>query len=136
MKRVTFSITWPFTGEDIRKLFSFAFQVSLVSLLGFYMIENLRSGFVSNVFDVNIFLWAAIITGVLSIVWPMVVQEAKVNKKPSWKDYVWMIILAIGTVGVVWHKTSSIGWLVRVVAPLSGLVVLSLCLLVYFDKDE
>lgn len=136
MKKITFSIAWPLSGMDVRELLSFAFQVSLVSFLGFYLVESLRAGFIANFFNINMFLWVAIITGVLSTVWPMVVLEAKVEKKPSWKDYMWMVLLALGTVAVVWYKTSSIGWLVNVIAPLSGLIVLGLSLLVYFDKDE
>ncbi len=136
MKKITFSIAWPLSGLDVRELLSFAFQVSLVSFLGFYLVESLRGGFIANFFNINIFLWAAIVTGVLSTVWPMVVPEAKVEKKPTWKDYLWMVLLALATVALVWYKTSSIGWLVNVIAPLSGLIVLGLSLLVYFDKDE
>ena len=134
--KITFSIAWPLSGLDVRELLSFAFQVSLVSFLGFYLVESLRGGFIANFFNINVFLWAAIITGVLSTVWPMVVPEAKVDKKPTWKDYLWMVMLALTTVALVWYKTSSIGWLVKVIAPLSGLIVLGLSLLVYFDKDE
>jgi hypothetical protein len=136
MKKITFSIAWPLSGTDVREILSFAFQVSLVSFLGFYLVESVRGGFIANYFNINIFLWAAIVTGVLSTVWPMVVPEAKVEKKPTWKDYVWMVLLALGTVALVWYKTSSVGWLVKVIAPLSGLIVLGLSLLVYFDKDE
>ena len=135
-EKITFSIAWPLSGLDVRELLSFAFQVSLVSFLGFYLVESLRGGFIANFFNINIFLWAAIVTGVLSTVWPMVVPEAKVEKKPTWKDYLWMVLLALATVALVWYKTSSIGWLVNVIAPLSGLIVLGLSLLVYFDKDE
>lgn len=136
MKKITFSVAWPLSGLDVREILSFAFQVSLVSFLGFYLVESLRAGFIANFFSINIFLWAAIITGVLSTVWPMVVPEAKVERKPTWKDYMWMVLLALGTVALVWYKVSSIGWLVKVIAPLSGLIVLGLSLLVYFDKEE
>jgi hypothetical protein len=136
MKKITFSIAWPLSELDVRELLAFTFRVSLVSFLGFYLVESLRAGFIANFFNINVFLWASIITGVLSTVWPVVVPEAKTEKKPSWKDYMWMVLLALGTVALVWYKTSSIGWLVKVIAPLSGLIVLGLCLLVYFDKDE
>ncbi len=136
MKKITFSVAWPFSSTEVRELLSFAFQVSLVAFLGFYLIENVRAGFVANFFNVNIFLWAAIVTGILSTVWPMVVPEALAGKQPTWKDYVWMVLLALGTVALVWYKISSIGWLVAVLAPLCGLIVLGLSLLVYFDKDE
>jgi hypothetical protein len=137
MKRITFSIPWPFTGAETRELLSFAFQVSLVSYLGYYLIENIWPGFVTGYLNLNIFPWAAIITGVLSSVWPMIVPEAKKKPtKPTGKDFAWMILLALGTVAVVWYKTSSIGWLVKVIAPLSGLIVLGLALLVYYDRDD
>jgi hypothetical protein len=136
MKRIFFSIAWPFTGAEVRELLTFIFQVSLVSFLAFYLIESLRPGVVATFFNINIFLWSAIVTGILSTVWPMVVLEAKIDKKPTWKDYVWIVLLALGTVALVWYKTSSIGWLVNIIAPLSGLIVLGLSLLVYFDKEE
>ena len=136
MKKITFSVVWPLTGMDVRELLSFAFQIFLVVFLGFYLVESLRTGFVANYFNINIFLWAAIVSGVLSTMWPMVVPEAKAVEKPTWKVYVWMALLALGTVALVWYKTSSIGWLVAIIAPLSGLIVLGLSLLVYFDKDE
>jgi hypothetical protein len=136
MKRITFIISWPLSGIEVRELLSFAFQVALVSLLGLYLIESLRAGFIANFFNINIFLWAAIVTGVLSTMWPMVVPEAKVEEKPSWKDYIWMALLALGTMAIVWSKANSIGWLAKVIAPLSGIIVFSLCFLIYFDRDE
>ena len=137
MPRINFSIPWPLTAVETREILSFAFQVSLVSYLGFYLIENLRPGFVTAFYNLNNFLWAAIVTGVLSTIWPVVVPEAKREPaKPTWKDFIWMVLLALGTVAVVWYKTSSIGWLVKVIAPLSGLIVLGLALLVYYDRDD
>ncbi len=137
MRRVTFSIPWPLSAKETRDILSFVFQVTLVSYLGLYLIENLRPGFVTFFYNLDSFLWAAIITGVLSSVWPAIVPESKkLLSKPTWKDFVWMGLLAIGTVAVVWYKTSSVGWLVRVIAPLSGLIVLGLSLLVYYDRDD
>ena len=87
--------------------------------------------------NLDLFLWTAIIIGVLSSIWPMIVPEAKKEKtKPTWKDFVWMLLLALVTVAVVWYKTSSVGWLVKIIAPLSGLIVLGLSLLVYYDRDD
>ncbi len=137
MRRITFSIPWPLTAIETREILSFAFQVALVTYLGFYLIENLRPGFVTTFYSLDTFLWIAIVTGVLSSIWPAIVPEAKKKQtNPTWKDIVWMIVLALGTVAVVWYKTSSIGWLVKVIAPLSGLIVLGLSLLVYYDRDD
>lgn len=138
MKRVTLSFPWPFSAAATRELLSFVFQVSLVTYLGLYLIESLRPQFVTLFYSLDTFLWIAIVTGVLSSIWPAIVPEAK-HRPPErlgWKDWSWMLLLAAGTVAVVYYKTSSIGWLVNVIAPLSGLIVLGLSLLVYFDRDD
>lgn len=120
----------------MRELLSFAFQVSLVAFLGFYLIDNLRTGFVSNFFNVYIFLWTSIVFGVLTTAWPMIVPEAKSEEKLTWKDFTRITLFALGTAALVWYKTSSIGWLAMVIAALSGLIVLGLGLLVYLNKDK
>lgn len=137
MKRITFSIPWPLTASEIRTLLSFVFQVSLINFLGYYLIESIHSGFVTSFYNLDTFLWFAIVTGFLSVLWPVVVpDEKKEFVKPSWKDFVWMAILALGVVAIVWYKTSSLGWLAKVIAPLSGLVVFGLFLLVYYDRGN
>jgi hypothetical protein len=137
MKKVTLSFSWPFNAADTREVLSFAFQTALVSYLAFYLIESLKPGFVTFFYNLDTFLWVAIITGVLSTIWPAVISEAKKEPaKPTWKDFVWMGLLAVGTVAIVWYKTSPVGWLVKVIAPLSGLIVLGLSLLVYYDRDD
>lgn len=137
MRRLTFSIPFPFQADETREILSFAFQVALVTYLGFYLIESLKPGFVTAFYKLDTFLWVAIVTGVLSSVWPAIVPDAKKKiTRPTWKDFVWMGLLALGTVAVVWYKTSSIGWLVKIIAPLSGLIVLGLSLLVYYDRDD
>lgn len=137
MRKVTVSIPWPLSAATTRELLSFAFQVALVTYLGLYLLESLRPQFVTLFYSLDTFLWIAIVTGVLSSIWPAFVSEAqRLPAKPSGKDYIWMGLLAVGTMAVVWYKTASIGWLVNVIAPLSGLIVLGLSLLVYFDRDD
>jgi uncharacterized membrane protein len=137
MQRINFSLPWPLSANETREILSFAFQVALVTYLGFYLMESLKPGFVTFFYNLDTFLWIAIITGLLSSIWPAIVKDAKKEQsKPTWKDFVWMGLLAIGTVAVVWYKTSSVGWLVKVIAPLSGLIVLGLSLLVYYDRDD
>lgn len=137
MKRVTVSFPWPLTASETREILSFGFQVALVTYLGLYLIESLQPGYVSTYYNLDTFLWIAIVTGVLSGVWPMFTKDArKEHAPPSWKDFLWIGLLSIGTVAVVWYKISSFGWLVKVIAPLSGLVVLGLSLLVYFNRDD
>ena len=137
MRRITFSIPWPLSAEETRDILAFAFQVALATYLGFYVLESIRPGFVSFYYNLDTFLWIAIITGALSSIWPTIVPAAnKQPQKKTWKDFLWIAILGIGTVVVIWYKTSSIGWLVRIIAPLSGLIIVGLSLLVYYDRDE
>jgi len=136
MKKITFRIALPFSGIEVRELLSYVFEVSLVSFFCFYFVEIFRAGFVNTFFNSFIFLWIAIIAGLLTSIWPLAVPEAKLDKRPNWKDYTWIGLLLLATVGGVWYKTSSAGWLVWVITPLSGLIVLGLSLLVFSEKDK
>lgn len=137
MKRVTVSFPWPLTGIETRDILSFAFQTALVSYLGFFLIEDIKPGFVTGYMDLNQWLWAAVITGALSALWPHVVPEAQRTKsKPAWRDFVWMGLLAVGTVAVMWDKLSLLDTLGKIIAVLSGAIVFSLSWLVWYDRDE
>lgn len=137
MKKITFSIPWPLTADETRDVLSFAFQVSFVSYLGFFLIESLGAGFVSRFYTVDLFMWAAVITGLLSAIWPTIVVKHKLTvARPGWLDYLWMGVLAVSASVIVWYKISTVGWLAIVIAPLSGLIVLGLSLLVHYDRDD
>lgn len=137
MKRVTFSIPWPFDAAETRSVFAFAFQTALLSFLGFSLIESFRTGFVTLYLNLDWWLWATAITGVLSTIWPAIVSGAKRHRQqPTWLEYVWIGMLVFLSVLAVWYKMATVGWLVRFIAPLSGLVVLGLCLLIFYDRDD
>lgn len=137
MRRLTFTFPWPWSAEETRDLLSFAFQTALVTYLLLYFIESLKPGFVTNYFSLDTWLWAAIVTGVLSSVWPMVVSPAKKQKpRLRWRDYLWLALLAVGAAAVVYYKTQTIGWLSKIITPLAGLIVFGLSLLIYLDNDD
>lgn len=137
MRRITFTIPWPITAAETRELLTFAFQVALVTYLSFFLWENIAPGFITMYVSLDTFLWVALCLGMVAAIWPSIVPESKRQStgKPTWQDLIWMGVLAFGTVVVVWGKMVSVGWLVAVVAPLSGLIVLGLSLLVYYDRD-
>jgi hypothetical protein len=137
MPRINFSIPWPYTGAEMREVLSFTFQTALVTYLCLYLAESIWPGFVTKFNKLDTFLWLAIITGVISTIWPAIVTEVKKEKtKLKWPDCIWIGVLTLGTVAIVWYKTAPVGWLVKVIAPLSGLIVLGLSLVVYYDRDE
>jgi hypothetical protein len=136
MKKVTFSVQWPFTGAEVREILSFAFHVSLVSFLSFSLVESVHPGVVTHFFNTNVFLWFAIGLGMLSYLWPMVVPEARSRLKLGWQGYAWVVLLTLGTTALVWYKLAPIGWVAFVIAALGGLLVIGLYFFVTFDKDK
>lgn len=136
MRRFNFAPLWPLTGTEVREILSFSFRTGVASYFSFLLIEYLRPGFVTLFFNLNIFLWAAIVTGLLSTRWPMAAPVAMKHRHPGWKDFVWITLLSLGTAAVVWYKTSTIGWQVNIIAPFSGLVVLGLSLFAYYDRHD
>jgi len=136
MKKITISFPWPLSAKDTRRIIDSIFQVALVTYLSFFLMESLEAGFVSLYYRLDTFLWVAVITGAMASLWSVSVVDARSKETLNWKDFAWMMVLALSTMAVVWYKTSSIGWLVAVIAPLSGMIVLGLSLLVYYDRDE
>lgn len=135
MKRITLIFPWPLSAKETRQIIDFIFQVALLTYLAFFLMESLKAGFVSLYYRLDTFLWVAVITGVLASLWSTTAVHARSKGTPTWKDFMWMMALALSTMAVVWYKTSSIGWLVTIIAPLSGLIVLGLSLLMHYDRD-
>ena len=136
MKRVTFSIPWPFTATEFRELLSYAFQVALVTYLTLYLIESLKPGYVTSFYSLDNFLWVAVATGAISSLWPAVVVDAGHQRMFTIRDVVWIGMLGLGTVAVIWYKTQSLGYLGKVIAIIGGLIVIGLSLLAYYDHDN
>ena len=136
MRRVTLSFPWPFDVAETRDLLSFAFQVSLVTYLGYYLLETLAPGFVSLAYNLNDLLWLTIGLGVLTALWPALAKQSLKPERLTWKTWIFIIILTIAATGIVWYQTKSIGSLRNVIAPLTGLIVAGLAILLYFEDDE
>lgn len=137
MKRITLTFPWPMTAEETRDILSFIFQIALVSYLVLYLFDTLKTGFVTNYFSLAPYFWTAVISGVLSGTWPVLIPEARKNRTTlRWTDYFWLGVLTLGTMVAVYTKTRSLGELSMVVVLLSGLAVLGVGLLIYIDHDE
>lgn len=137
MSRIQFSLPWPITTDETRDVFSFAFRTSLVAYLAFFLLEKLRPGFVTFFYNLDTILLVTVVTGVISSVWPVIAPVSiELAQKPTKRDFAWMGLLTIATVVIVWYRMGAIGWLVSAIAPLCGLIVLGLSLLVYYDRDD
>ena len=137
MRRVTLSFPWPLTPAETRDLLSFAFQVSLVTYLVYYLIENLQTGFISITFNMNTLLWWVIALGVGATLWPVLTQEK--HKTPRWSLAVGLQMggLAILSALVIGLKTyHAVGKLSILLGICTGLIVIGISYLLYFDQDD
>lgn len=137
MNRVTLSFSWPFTSDETREVLSFSFRLAIITYLGLILIERFRPGAVSTFFQIDYFFWTAIVTGALSMIWPVLSSSMlDRTRRIGWVDMLWLGVLSVATVVAVWSRISSIGWLARFIAPLCGLFVFGLSLLVYYERDD
>jgi|GEM_PF-2152858 len=135
MHRVTISFSWPLTAAETRDLLAFSFQVALITYLGLYVIEDMNSGFVTTVYDLNQLLWLTVGLGVLTAIWPTVTQSRRAEKL-TWMSIAWMAVLGVMTSLILWFRLADQGGIRLPISILAGLIVVGLGLLVYFDRDE
>lgn len=135
MKRVNFSIPWPLTAGESRDLLQYLFQLALVSYLGFYLIENLKPGFVSDYFNLNIVLYVTIISGILASLWPAIAPAAR-EHRTGWKHYLGLLLVAVLAAIFVWYKIQTLGPWAKLIAPVSGLIVFGLGASLYLDAGD
>ena len=137
MKKITFAIPSFFDASEIREIVSFAFQTLLVTYLGFFLLENLKPGFVSGYMDLGIWFWAAMISGLLSALWPhVVVMNPATDRQPRWLNALTLGLLALGTGGYLWYKLATLGVAGKSIAVLSALLVIGLNSIGWDDREE
>lgn len=137
MKKITFAIPSLFDASEIREMVSFSFQTLLVTYLGFFLLENLKPGFVSGYMDLGVWFWAAIISGLLSALWPhIVVVESAAGRRRRWVDMVALALLALGTGGYLWYKLATLGVAGKSIAIVSALLVIGLNSIGWDDREE
>jgi hypothetical protein len=121
----------------VREAISEIFKVSLISYLLAYLIENFKAGFIADYFNLNILLWLTIISGVLSV-WIKgdEVEKKKEPQKIKVRDYVFIVLLGLASMALIYYKIKTIGWLAYLIAPISGVIVILLSILLLNDESE
>lgn len=135
MRRITFSVPWPWTSNETREVLAYAFILAVVSYAGFAALENFRPGFVSQYFDLDWIMWTAIILGGLSLIWPAVTQPDEVQDRARWKNWIWVFTLALASALVIGHVTAARGSLRLMTAAVSGLAMFGLGWLFVVHRD-
>src|SRR3990167_10960737 len=114
----------------LTEVISEIFKVSLIAYLSFYLIDSFANGFVTNFFNLNILLYTAIITGVLTAWIRDDNDDKKISKvghekqKPGIKENIFIIFLGIAAGLLIYYKIKDIGWIAFVISPLAGIIII------------
>jgi purine-cytosine permease-like protein len=120
-----------------REITTEVFQVSLITYLLFYLIDNFKIGFISDYFNLNALLWIALASGTLSIWFKSdVIEEKTESKAVKIRNYIFIIALSLISVGLIYYKIKSIGKFSYFVSPLCGLLILLLSILFLHDSES
>lgn len=113
------------------------FEVSLVSYLIFYLIDQIKQGFVSDFFNLNYILGVAIVSGIISAF----SKEEESSTGPveekhlTIRDYIFIIVLAIIGATIIFYKIQGLGWLSWLVSIMAGVLIVVVSILL-LSKDE
>ena len=118
------------------------FEISLITYLVFLLLEELKEGFVSYNFDLNIVLYIVIVSGVLSVFAkedPSIKLMARNKEKPEKiRKIDWLFIFGLGVLGgfLIFYKTEEIGWISYVISGISGILIILLSVLILKGDDD
>lgn len=109
----------------VRGLLNLAFQVSLVSYLGFFILEKAFPGFVSMNFDLNIIFYSAIVLGVLTLIRPLVNTSDQLPDRIGRRDFLYVFGITVLSVWFANTQIPTLGFRAWVVIVIIGMVALS-----------
>jgi len=108
------------------------FETLLVTYLVLLLVEQIWTGTVSNYLNLNYLLIIVILAGILSV---FSEHSFIQNKKPTWKDYLFIAVLGIAGFLIILFKTQQLGWLSWLISIIAGILIILLSLLI-LDEDE
>ncbi len=107
------------------KISRVVFNVSLITFIFYFALENFKTGLISNYFDMNLLLVSAIFSGIIILIF----QEKKAKKNHKTFYYLISIIFAILLALFTFQYTSQlgiIGLLATGIAAFASFIILSL----------
>lgn len=128
------------TQEIVKEVF----QISLISYLVFYLIEDFKPGFITNYFNLNIILILTIISGIITVLFEgkessfetgheeKVPEEKKIKKI----DYLFIVVLGVVAAIIIFFKIKSLGWLAPIISIISGIIIILISILLLWDRGE
>lgn len=134
MKRITISISWPYSAAEVRLLLAFAFRTALVTYFGFLLMDSVRPGTVSVFISLNEFLWVAIVFGIIAYIWPVItIAEGSIHKHNIHSP--WLFFLSLCAAIMVWVKFSTHVWVGIPLAVCTGVLIFVLNYFLYSAND-
>ena len=112
---------------NIAQIINYTFKIFLVIYLVLLMIEQFWEGSVSFYLNLNYLLIFVVILGILNV---FSEQIPMINKKPTKKDYIFIIVLGIAGFFIIKTKTAELGGLSWMLSIIAGILIIMLSLLV------
>ncbi|HSX39316.1 MAG TPA: hypothetical protein VLI92_01875 [Candidatus Saccharimonadales bacterium] len=114
----------------------YLFETSLFLYIICIVLDLIKTGFVSNVFDLNILLAVVLVSGVLSAL--LGYEEVTQIGKPTITDSNWYFIIGISCIGavVIFIKTMYLGNISYFITGATFIISILLSYLVLIDDSE
>jgi len=111
------------------------FITLLVTYLILLLIETIFSGSVSRYLNLNYWLIAVIVTGVITV---LSRQESEKCEEKSLDTANIISMVCIGLIGaaLIWYKTREIGWLSYLISLAGGILIVLLSILIWQKDGE
>jgi len=111
------------------------FITLLVTYLILLLIETIFPGSVSRYLNLNYWLIAVIITGVITV---LSRQESEKPEEKSINTGNIITLVCIGLIGaaLIWYKTREIGWLSYLISLVGGILIVLLSILIWQKDGE
>lgn len=120
----------------LRPIFEFSgflFPFALVFYLILFLLENVFTGFVSNIFDLNYFLIPVVVFGFLAAF----ASHQQEQDKPATKwDFILIAGLVVLSFVILVYKTGDLGWIGFVISLISSILILLMSLVIVFPETE
>lgn len=113
------------------------FEISLLSYLLFYLLDDLFNSLISNYFNLNILLIVVIISGILLNIPALSPQKKEKKVKPiGIKDYLFIFLLGIIAGGIIFYKISLDSWLRLTISIISGFIIILISILLLNENNQ
>lgn len=120
--------------EHVKHIFHTTFQILLFLFLITLLLREFYPNVVDSLININWFMFAVIIVGAISIIFPPKLKKQK-EKPINWKDKVFIIILGILGAVIIFLKLKDLGWIGYAIAILGGLIIILLSWMILTEKD-